>query len=53
MADYRTGLISELFGDINDLIDQVNNLKATDSTFHIAKSLGELKIKIRKEFIGS
>ena len=48
MSDYRTGLIPELFGDINDLIDQVNDHKATDSTFHIAKSLGELKVKIRE-----
>jgi|TARA_Y100000588_G_scaffold314830_1_gene342654 hypothetical protein len=53
MSDYRTGLIPELFGDINDLIDQVNDLKATDSTFHIAKSLSELKVKIREGFIGS
>tara|TARA_R100000742_G_C4274424_1_gene94389 strand:- start:1050 stop:1211 length:162 start_codon:yes stop_codon:yes gene_type:complete len=53
MSDYRTGLIPELFGDINDLIDQVNNLKATDSTFDIAKSLSDLKHKIRVEFIGS
>tara|TARA_Y100000401_G_scaffold76143_1_gene61945 strand:+ start:119 stop:280 length:162 start_codon:yes stop_codon:yes gene_type:complete len=53
MSDYRTGLIPELFGDINNLIDQVNDLKPTDSTFHIAKSLGELKVKIREGFIGS
>ena len=46
MSDYRTGLIPELFCDINDLIDQVNDLKASDSTIHIAKSLGELKVKI-------
>ena len=50
--EYRTGLITELFGDINDLIDQVNDLKPTDSTFEIAKSLSDLKNKIREEFIG-
>ena len=49
---YRTGLIPELFCDINDLIDQVNDLKPTDSTFEIAKSLSDLKNKIREEFIG-
>lgn len=50
--EYKTGLITELFGDINDLIDQVNDLKPTDSTFEIAKSLFDLKNKIREEFIG-
>ncbi len=49
---YRTGLIPELFCDINDLIDQVNDLKPTDSTFEIAKSLSDLKSKIREEFVG-
>jgi|TARA_A100001391_G_C4943884_1_gene245283 hypothetical protein len=52
MSDYRTGLIPELFGDINNLIDQVNDLKPTDSTFEIAKSLSDLKSKIREEFVG-
>ncbi len=50
--EYRTGLITELFGDINDLLDKVNDLKPTDSTFEIAESLSNLKSKIRKEFIG-
>ena len=50
--EYRTGLIPELFGDINNLIDQVNDLNPTDSTFEIAKSLSDLKSKIREEFIG-
>ena len=50
--EYRTGLITELFGDINDLLDKVNDLKPTDSTFEIAESLTNLKSKIRKEYIG-
>ena len=50
--EYRTGLITELFGDINDLLDKVNDLNPTDSTFEIAESLSNLKSKIRKEFIG-